>query len=137
MSISTKRTWQDVLKFSPVKASQSTIRRYYAEYRREMGLPLRCDNETCIFHQQIPSWNNKPLPLILDHINGVKGDSRPKNLRLLCPNCESQLPTRGGCNKGRVREVSDGGYVIASRDGKYHYTLVAEPGEYSISGDSV
>jgi hypothetical protein len=137
MSILAKRTWRDFLRFSSGKASQSTIRRRYAEYRREMGLPPRCDNESCLFHAQTPLWNNNPLPLILDHINGVRRDNRPKNLRLLCPNCESQLPTRGGHNKGRVREVSDGGYVIAGRDGKYHYTLVAEPGQYNISGGSV
>jgi len=38
-------------------------------------------------------WNNKPLPLILDHINGINNDNRLENLRFLCSNCDSLLPT--------------------------------------------
>ena len=38
-------------------------------------------------------WNGKPLPLILDHMNGVNNDNRLENLRFVCSNCDSQLPT--------------------------------------------
>ncbi len=38
-------------------------------------------------------WNGKPLSLVLDHINGINNDNRMKNLRFLCNNCDSQLPT--------------------------------------------
>ena len=38
-------------------------------------------------------WQNKKLVLILDHINGINNDNRQENLRLLCPNCNSQQPT--------------------------------------------
>lgn len=41
----------------------------------------------------IDTWNNRKLVLILDHINGVNNDNRIENLRLLCPNCNSQEPT--------------------------------------------
>ena len=40
-----------------------------------------------------PEWNGKPMPLILDHINGINNDNRLENLRFVCSNCDSQLPT--------------------------------------------
>ncbi len=45
---------------------------------------------------QQPEWNNKPLTLQLDHINGVANDHRLSNLRLLCPNCHSQTQNFAG-----------------------------------------
>lgn len=44
-------------------------------------------------------WNGKPLVLVLDHINGNPNDNRYENLRFVCPNCNSQLPTFTGRNK--------------------------------------
>jgi hypothetical protein len=46
-----------------------------------------------------PRWNDQPLMLVLDHINGVNNDYRADNLRLLCPNCNSQTPTFAGRNR--------------------------------------
>ena len=43
-------------------------------------------------------WFGEKMGLILDHINGVNNDHRLKNLRILCPNCSSTLPTHGGKN---------------------------------------
>ena len=40
-----------------------------------------------------PEWNGKPMPLIMDHINGKNNDNRLENLRFVCSNCDSQLPT--------------------------------------------
>ncbi len=40
-----------------------------------------------------PEWQGKPMPLILDHINGVYNDNRLENLRFVCSNCDSQLDT--------------------------------------------
>lgn len=48
-----------------------------------------------------PEWNDKPMPLILDHINGVNNDNRLENLRFICSNCDSQLDTYKGKNIGR------------------------------------
>ena len=38
-------------------------------------------------------WNDKPIELHLDHINGISNDNRLENLRFLCPNCHSQTHT--------------------------------------------
>lgn len=44
------------------------------------------------------SWNGRPIPLELDHINGRRDDNRLENLRLVCPNCHAQTPTYRGRN---------------------------------------
>jgi len=38
-------------------------------------------------------WDGKEIIMILDHINGVNDDHRLENLRMLCPNCNSQTET--------------------------------------------
>lgn len=43
-------------------------------------------------------WNNKPLTLQVDHINGMPNDNRIENLRWLCPNCHAQTSTWAGKN---------------------------------------
>ena len=47
----------------------------------------------CQICGQKPIWKGKPMPLILDHINGVRDDNRLFNLRFVCSNCDTQLPT--------------------------------------------
>ena len=47
----------------------------------------------CSICSQVPSWQGEPLVMVLDHINGDNTDNRLRNLRLLCPNCNSQQPT--------------------------------------------
>lgn len=40
-------------------------------------------------------WNNKPLTLQIDHINGHGTDWRVSNVRYLCANCHYQTDTHG------------------------------------------
>ena len=53
----------------------------------------------CALCQQPPEWKGRSLVLILDHKNGKRTDGRLENLRLLCPNCNSQTDTFCGRNK--------------------------------------
>jgi hypothetical protein len=50
-----------------------------------------------------PVWNNKPLTLQLDHINGDHFDNRVENLRLICPNCHTQTETFTGRNNAKYQ----------------------------------
>src|SRR5437867_10730243 len=110
-------SWRDVLRLRPKKVSNSVIRRAYAAWRQEQRFPIRCDNTTCRFHAKPLEWNGKRLPVILDHVEGNRFDNSPTNLRYLCPNCDAQLETRGGGNRGRVLFVSDDGCILGNKDG--------------------
>lgn len=71
------------------KHSRGVLRRYILENNI---LPYKC---ACC---GIDKWNGKTLSLQIDHINGIVNDNRLENLRLLCPNCYSQLTTEGAMN---------------------------------------
>jgi len=49
-------------------------------------------------------WMSEPIPLVLDHINGKCTDWRLDNLRLVCGNCDMQLPTYKSKNKNSQRK---------------------------------
>jgi hypothetical protein len=52
-----------------------------------------------------PVWNGKPMPLILDHINGINNDNRLENLRFVCSNCDTQLDTYKSRNRRYASKV--------------------------------
>ncbi|AHD19228.1 HNH endonuclease [Rhodococcus pyridinivorans SB3094] len=87
-----RHEWQDLL-IEKQRGSRRTkpdqLRRALVEY----GRPYRCSR--CGTE---PEWNGRPLTLHVDHIDGNPNDSRPENLRFLCPNCHSQTPTWAGRN---------------------------------------
>jgi hypothetical protein len=51
----------------------------------------------------ITEWNNQPVMVIMDHINGDSTNNKLTNLRLLCSNCDAQTPTYKSRNKGNGR----------------------------------
>jgi hypothetical protein len=130
-----KKPDMEVLKYRRAKRPQGTIRRHYLRWRaaQDPPLPIRCDNPECQFHAAPLVWNGKAFVPILDHVDGNRLDNSPKKLRLLCPLCDSQLPTRGGANKGRVIP-SEGGFAIVRKDGKRDYTMPCDPGHYEVVG---
>jgi len=51
----------------------------------------------------ITEWNNKPITLEVDHIDGNHKNNKQENLRLICPNCHSQTDTYKNKNRGNGR----------------------------------
>ena len=58
-------------------------------------------NFCAVCNQSGKNWCGKKLTLIVDHVDGDARNWAIKNIRLVCPNCDSQLPTFKGRNKGR------------------------------------
>ena len=88
-----KMSKEEVVKYLFVtnsKFCRDTVKRYLKHYDI---LPYVCKN--C---KTTPIWDNKPLSLQLDHINGIGNDNNLENLRWLCPNCHSQTETFAGRN---------------------------------------
>ena len=68
---------------------------------------LDIKGETCIECSQSATWNNKPLVLQLDHIDGDSDNNYPINIRLLCPNCHSQTENFGSKGQGsRYKKIT-------------------------------
>lgn len=55
----------------------------------------------CEICGMLNTWNGQDLHFILDHIDGDATNNRRNNLRLVCPNCDSQLPTYKARNIGK------------------------------------
>lgn len=68
-------------------------------------MPFFCNN--CGISNE---WNGKTLNFILDHIDGNATNNFKDNLRLICPNCDSQLPTYKSRNKHSARDYRRLGY---------------------------
>lgn len=49
------------------------------------------------------SWNNLPMPLVMDHIDGNSDNWNVDNLRLICGNCDMQTSTYKSKNIGKGR----------------------------------
>jgi uncharacterized protein YggL (DUF469 family) len=54
-------------------------------------------------HCGIDKWNNKPITLELEHIDGNHSNNNRENLEAICPNCHSQTDTWRGKNKTNKR----------------------------------
>jgi endogenous inhibitor of DNA gyrase (YacG/DUF329 family) len=76
--------------FAGKVSDPSTLKRFLIE---EIG-------EYCLECGQDSIWNDKPLVLQLDHIDGNSDNNFPYNLRLLCPNCHTQTDTFGSKGAG-------------------------------------
>ena len=67
-------------------------------------------------------WNGFALSFVLDHIDGDADNNNRANLRLVCPNCDSQLPTYKSRNRGTrtspaPTEIRRGAILLGTRSG--------------------
>jgi len=65
--------------------------------KKEHGNKCFCCNVTL--------WNNLPIKLEVDRVDGNASNDLPSNLRLLCPNCHSQTKSWKGGNRGNGRKA--------------------------------
>jgi 5-methylcytosine-specific restriction endonuclease McrA len=103
-----KETWSGAVKYGRIKARPklkpigTLLTKHSSAHRGTIKRRLLKDGtlkNVCAICRCLPTWNGKPLTLVLDHINGRADDFRMENLRLLCPNCNSQTVTFSGRNK--------------------------------------
>lgn len=84
-----KQVWRDKL-----LASDFDTLGYDTKRRRVI-----LEQENKCNHCGISEWQDKPITLEVDHINGINDDNRRENLEALCPNCHSVTDTWRGRNK--------------------------------------
>jgi hypothetical protein len=66
---------------------------------------LREQGSKCAICYGAAEWMGRPLQLIMDHVDGNADNNRRENLRMVCPNCDTQLETYKGRNLGRGRHT--------------------------------
>ena len=88
---SIRRSNEDVFTEGSTYARSHLKKRIYKE--------AMLDTSKCDMCDISDMWNGVKMPFILDHINGVNNDHRIENLRLICSNCDSTLPTYKSKNK--------------------------------------
>jgi len=88
-----ERPWDEIFCMGSKVKNSVLLRRLIVEEKKE----YRC--EIC----GVRRWNNEPLRLQVDHINGDGVDNREDNLMVVCPNCHSQTPTFSRGTRGRTK----------------------------------
>lgn len=91
-----KHDWAKKIPLDEILVENSTYNNN-ANIKRRLFKENLLEN-ACQICDMKPIWQGKPIVLRLDHINGVNNDNRIENLRMICPNCDSQTDTFTGRN---------------------------------------
>lgn len=110
------RTFRKALPLNEVMIENSTYSRGSLKRRLlKEGILV----SKCVICGQLPEHNGQKLVMVLDHINGINNDHRLENLRLLCPNCNSQQETFCGRHSKSKKHSCISCYVEIPRKRKY------------------
>ncbi len=91
-----KEHYQEYLEDNSIAFEQRNMQSYKKYFIEEQ-------NHKCAICDTDDIWNNQSLMFILDHIDGNADNNNRENLRLICPNCDSQLDTFKSKNKNSAR----------------------------------
>jgi hypothetical protein len=84
-----------------LESGEARIATYQSHYIRQYLAEAQSD--CCAICGGANAWLSLPLALVLDHMDGDPTNNRRENLRLICPNCDSQLATYKSRNRGKGR----------------------------------
>lgn len=87
-------TFQRIQKIQLGKADLRTVKKFLLE--RQGNICSICE---------LSEWLGQKLPLVADHIDGNPENNSLDNIRLICNNCDSLLPTFKARNKGSGRTI--------------------------------
>jgi hypothetical protein len=87
-----KRTIQLIESDEYLKLHEVTIRSHVKRY-----LIHKNGHRCSICNTEL--WNGKEIPLVCDHIDGDSTNNLLDNFRIICCNCDAQLPTFKSKNK--------------------------------------
>lgn len=75
-------------------------------------------------------WLNLPLAFVVDNVDGNPENYHRANLRLICPNCDSRLPTYTSRTRGHGRSTAAGAMrTVGPTDRQYRHRIeLAGPG---------
>ena len=108
----TGQGWNVGLSFRPKQPiADETIFVQHSKYRCSWRLRERYKKMTGISHCEsckLETWQDRPIPLEIHHVNGDNTDNRIENLQLLCPNCHALTNNyRGRANLSALSEKGD------------------------------